>query len=155
MFKTNSGYNTIWGSTKIFEERCPLGYGPGCIDERIPRGGRAFMLRLKLVWPLPVFGTSIRRNSSELWPEFVEEISATLRRVKPNGSMTVLGDFNAHVFNDAWLWNSVISNGDADINDNRMFLLPLCCNNALCIMNAFFQHRDFHISRPNSGAEIR
>ena len=34
--------------------------------------------------------------------------------------------------------------GDADVNDNRRLLLQLCCNNALCIMNTFLQHRNVH-----------
>jgi len=32
--------------------------------------------------------------------------------------------------------------GNADVTDNRRLLLQLCCNNTLCIMNTFFQHRD-------------
>jgi len=32
--------------------------------------------------------------------------------------------------------------GDADVNNNGTHLLQLCCNNTLCIMNTFFQHRD-------------
>jgi len=34
--------------------------------------------------------------------------------------------------------------GDADVNNNGRPLLQLYCNNALCIMNTFFQHRDVH-----------
>ena len=34
--------------------------------------------------------------------------------------------------------------GDGDLNDNRIIQLQLCCNNTLCIMNTFFEHRDVH-----------
>jgi len=32
--------------------------------------------------------------------------------------------------------------GGADVNDNGRLLLQLRCNNTLCIINTFFQHRD-------------
>jgi len=57
----------------------------------------------------------------------------------------LLGDFNAQVGNDASVQKGVIDQyGDADTNDNGRFLLQLCCNNTLCIMNTFFQHRHLH-----------
>ena len=34
---------------------------------------------------------------------------------------------------------------DADVNDYGKLLLQLCCNNALWIMNTFFQHRDVRV----------
>jgi len=34
--------------------------------------------------------------------------------------------------------------GDVDVNDNRRLLLQLCCNNTLCLMKTFFQHRNMH-----------
>jgi len=30
------------------------------------------------------------------------------------------------------------------VNDNRIILLQVCCNNTWCIMNTFFQHGDVH-----------
>jgi len=36
----------------------------------------------------------------------------------------------------------IVRHGDADVSANGRPLLQLCCNNALCIMNTFFQHRD-------------
>jgi len=35
--------------------------------------------------------------------------------------------------------------GDADVNDNVKFLLQLCCNNALYIINTFFQKRSAQV----------
>jgi len=56
------------------------------------------------------------------------------------------GDFNARgAGNDAGVWKGVIrQHGNADVNDKRTFLLQLCCNNALCIVNTFFQHKYVH-----------
>ena len=36
----------------------------------------------------------------------------------------------------------IARHGDADVNDDGRLLLQLCCNNALFIINTFFQHRD-------------
>jgi len=55
--------------------------------------------------------------------------------------MNLLRDFNAHVGNGGRVWRCMINqHGDAD----KERLLQLCCNNSLCIMNTFFQHRDVH-----------
>jgi len=60
--------------------------------------------------------------------------------------------FNAHVRNDAVTWRSVIRRrGDVDIYDNRRFLLQLCCNNTLCIMNLW---SNIKICTSTSGPEI-
>jgi len=42
-------------------------------------------------------------------------------------------------------YNGVIGqHSDADVNGNRILQLQLCCNNALFVMNTFFQHSDLH-----------
>jgi len=65
--------------------------------------------------------------------------------IKTNKSTILLGYFSDYVGNDDGVWKGVIGpHGDADVNDNGRLLLQLCCNNALCIMNTFFQHRDVH-----------
>jgi len=39
-------------------------------------------------------------------------------------------------------WNGVIGRyGDADVNDNARLMLQLCCKNAMCITNTFFQQK--------------
>jgi len=49
----------------------------------------------------------------------VEETSDALRKVKINESTILLGDFNAHVGNDAGIWKGMICrHSDADVNDN-------------------------------------
>ena len=44
--------------------------------------------------------------------------------------------------------------GVAGVNENGRYLLQLCCDNGLRIMNTFFQHRDIHKymwNRPSMG----
>ena len=82
----------------------------------------------------------------------MKKISDAPRRVKTNESTIVLVYFSAHIGNDAGVWKGVIGRHFyADFNDNRGHLLKLCCDNALCTMNSFFQHKDVHNTR---GAEI-
>jgi len=82
-------------------------------------------------------------NSSTQYPEFAAEANDTLRKVKLNESAILLGDLNAHAGNDAGVWRSTIGrHGDGDVNDSGRLLLQLRCNNALCIINTFFRHRD-------------
>jgi len=60
-------------------------------------------------------------------------------------STILLGDFNAHVGNDAGEWKGVIGrHGDGEANDNGRILLQLCCSNTLCIVDTSFQDRDVH-----------
>ena len=107
----------------------------------MPPGVKVCMLRLKLLCRSLCLMRVYSLNSSA--HTVIPGGNYALRRFKTNESTILLGDFNAHVANDALVWKSVISqHGDADINDNGRLLLQLCCNNALCIMNTFFQHRD-------------
>jgi len=77
-------------------------------------------------------------NTSALYPEFMKKISDSLRGVKTSDSTILLGDFNAHVGNDAAMWKGVIGRrGNANVNDNGRLLLQLCRNNAPCIMSTF------------------
>ena len=56
-----------------------------------------------------------------------------------------MGDFNTHVGTDTDTWKSVIrKHGVTGLNENRRYLLQLCCSNRLRIMNTFFQHREIH-----------
>jgi len=79
----------------------------------------------------------------------VEEIGDALRRVKTNKSRMFVKDFNAPFLNDVVVWKGAIGQrGNADVNGE--VLLQLCCNNALYIMNTFFQQRDVH-KPPDAG----
>jgi len=70
----------------------------------------------------------------------LKENNDALRKFKTNESTILLSDFSANVENDVGILNGVIGqHDDADVNDSGRLL---CCNNALCIMNTFFQHRD-------------
>jgi len=85
------------------------------------------------------------RNPSVLYPEFIEETRYTLRKVKTKESTVFLWETYVHVRNDVCVWKGMIRlYVDADVKDNGRLLLQLCCNNTLCIMNTFFQHRDYH-----------
>ena len=56
-----------------------------------------------------------------------------------------MDDFNAHVGTyDKTCIGVIGRHCDSDLNANRKYLLQLCCNNSLSIMNTFFQHRDAH-----------
>jgi len=85
-------------------------------------------------------------NSPAVYQEFASEISDALRWVITNDfneSTILLEDLNAHARNAPRVWKGVNGrHGDADVNDNRRLMLQLCFNNALCIMNTFFQDRD-------------
>jgi len=88
-----------------------------------------------------------------VYPEFVEEISDALRRVKTDEFTTLLSDFNAHIGNDTTVRKGLIGRYDnADVNVNGRLILQMCCNNAMCIINTFFQRRDLHKYTP--GAEV-
>lgn len=71
-------------------------------NERILRGGRVCILGLldRFLCLTEVYDPS----SSPMYLEFVEETSDTLRRVKTDDSNILLGDFSAHVGNDAGVW---------------------------------------------------
>ena len=80
-----------------------------------------------------------------LTPWSLEENSNALRKAKLNKSKMLLGGFSAHVRNDAGVWKGMIGqHSDANLSDNGRLLLQLCCNNALCIIHTFFQHRTIH-----------
>ena len=85
----------------------------------------------------------------------MDEVNDALLRVALTESTVLLGDFNAHVGTDNETWKGVIGrHGVAGANENSRYLLQLCCDNGLSIMNRFFQHRDIHKytwNRPNKG----
>jgi len=63
-------------------------------------------------------------NTSAHYPEFVEETSNALRRIKANEYMIALGDFNANVGSDASVWKDAIGqHGDASLHGNGRLLL--------------------------------
>jgi len=48
-------------------------------------------------------------KSSALYPEFVEEITDAQQMIKTSESTIHLGDFSAHVKNDAGAWKGVLA----------------------------------------------
>ena len=76
---------------------------------------------------------------------FVNDVSDALPESRVNRSTIRLGDFNANIGTDSETWKGVIGrHGDPAFNENGRYLSKLCCNNGLCILNTFFQHRDVH-----------
>ena len=68
-----------------------------------------------------------------------------LRELPGTDSIVLLGDFNAHVGNDAQTWKGVIGkNDDNDINAQGRLLLDFCAGGGLSIMNTFFHHKNIH-----------
>jgi len=56
-----------------------------------------------------------------------------------------LGDFNANVGNDAGVCKGVVGqHSDADVNNKGRLLLQLYYNNALYMVNTFFQHGEIY-----------
>jgi len=94
-------------------------------------------LRLKLTYHSPRLIHAYRKSATAQYPDFVEEISDTLRRVKANKSI-LSREFNVQVRSDVGVQKRVAGqHGHANINDNGKFILLLCCNNATCIVTHF------------------
>jgi len=67
--------------------------------------GNGVHVEVEVVRPHPLLDTCIlpKLNCTVGYPEFVEEISDALRKLKPSNSTILLGDFNVHIGNDAGL----------------------------------------------------
>jgi len=92
-------------------------------------------VEVEAVGPFPVFDTGIRPQLKCAVPLLRgRNYSDALRQVKTNESKILLGDFNAYVGNDARIWSRVIGQRG---EDNGRFLLQLCCNKSLGIIDIF------------------
>ena len=84
-------------------------------------------------------------NATSEYQAFVDEVNDALLRVSAIESTVLMGDFNAHVGTDTDTWKGVIGkHGVTGLNENKRYLLQLCCSNRLHIMNTYFQHREVH-----------
>jgi len=93
-----------------------------CVDEWIPLGERVCMLTLKLLDRSVCLIQAYAQNASALFPEFVNETSDVLRRVKVNESTIYLEDFNAHVVKDAGVWRGVVGrHGDVEVSKEGFY----------------------------------
>ena len=111
----------------------------------IPLGSCACMLKLKVKnRSLCLLQVYAPKGVNE-YQTFVDDVNDALQRVGSTESTILLGYFNAHIGTDSETWKGVIGrHGDPQFNKNGWYLLQLCCSNELCIMNAFFRHRDVH-----------
>ena len=76
---------------------------------------------------------------------FVDEVNDALLQVSRTEFTVLVGNFNTHVETERNTWKGVIEKYQiTGPNENGRYLLQLRCNNGLCIMNTFFQHRVVH-----------
>ena len=75
----------------------------------------------------------------------MDEVNDALLRESVTESTVFMGDFNAHVGTDTDTWKDVIGkHGVTELNENKRYLLQLCCSYGLRFMNTFFQRREVH-----------
>ena len=92
-----------------------------------------------------IAGTVYAPNTTNEYQAFADEIIDALLRLSPTEFTVLMEDFNAHVGIDTDMWKGVIGkHGVTRLNENRRYLLQLCCSNRFCIMNIFFQHREVY-----------
>ena len=92
---------------------------------------------------MPIAG--VCPNAVSEYQAFVDDVNNALQRVGSTESSSLFGEFNAHIGTDSETLKGVIGrHGDPAFKEDGRYLLQLCCSNGLCIMNAFFQHRDVH-----------
>ena len=76
---------------------------------------------------------------------FVDNFNNALQRVESTEFAVLLREFKPYIGADGETRKGAIGrHGDSALNENGRHLLLLCCNNGLCIMNTFFQHREVH-----------
>ena len=114
-----------------------------------PISERVALLRLKLkektLTLVQVYAPNTESESE--YAPFLDEVLGVLEEIPGTDSIVLLGDFNAHVGNDAQTWKGVIGkNGDSDINAQGRLLLDFCADGSLSIMNTFFHHKGIHKS---------
>ena len=110
-----------------------------------PISERVALLRLKLKEKTLALVQVYTPNTESEYAPFLDEVLGVLEGIPGTDSIVLLGDFNAHVGNDAQTWKGVIGkNGDSDINAQGRLLLDFCAGGGLSIMNTFFHHKDIH-----------
>ena len=84
-------------------------------------------------------------NTESEYVPFLDEVLGVLEGIPGTNCIVLLGDFSAHVGNDAQTWKGVIrKNGDSDTKAQGRLLLNFCAGGGLSIMNTFFHHKDIH-----------
>ena len=116
-----------------------------CVSDWIPLGSRVCMLKLKVLDLSLCLLQVYAPNATSEYQTFVDEVNDALLRVSATEFTVLMGNFNAHVGTDTDTWKGVIGkHGVTGLNENRRYLLQLCCSNGLRIMNTFFQLREVH-----------
>ena len=115
------------------------------MSDWIPLGSRVCVLKLKVLDRLLCLLQVYAHNATSEYQAFVNEVNHALLRVSPTESRVFMGDFNAHVGTDTYMWKSMIAkHGVTGLNENEKYLLQLCCSNGLRIKNTVLRHREVH-----------
>ena len=90
---------------------------------------------------MPIAG--LRPQCCERISALVNDINDALQTVGSTEYTILSGNFNARTGTDSESWKGVLNRyEDPAFNENSQYLLLLCCNNRLCILNTFLQHKD-------------
>ena len=110
-----------------------------------PISERAALLRLKLKEKTLALVQVYAPNTESEYAPFLDEVLGVLEGIPGTDCIVLLGDFNAHVGDDAQTRKGVIEkNGDSDTNVQGRLLLDFCARGDLSKMNTFFHHKDIH-----------
>ena len=109
-----------------------------CVSDWIPLRSRDCMLKLKVLVRSSCLLQVYTPNATNEYRIIVDEVNDALLRVSPTESTVLMGDFNAHVVTDTDTWKGMIGkHGVTGLKENVKYLLQLCRNNGLRIMNTF------------------
>ena len=110
-----------------------------------PISERVALLRLKLKAKTLALVQVYAPNTESEYAPLLDEVLGVLEGIPGTDPIVLLGDFNAHVGNDAQTWKGVIGkNGDSETNPQDRLLLDFCAGEGVSIMNTFFHHKDVH-----------
>ncbi|XP_050684118.1 craniofacial development protein 2-like [Leptidea sinapis] len=111
-----------------------------CMREYECVSPRLIWVRLKVgLTPLFLVGVYApdSSHSKAVRQEFWEQTREVLLLRKLNERIVMLGDFNARV--------EVKRDGYENVNDNGVYLLDICVEMGLSVMNTWFQHKMIHM----------
>ncbi|XP_050668170.1 craniofacial development protein 2-like [Leptidea sinapis] len=120
-----------------------------CMREYECVSPRLIWVRLKVgLTPLFLVGVYApdSSHSKAVREEFWEQTREVLLLRKLNERIVMLGDFNARVGVKRDGYENVLGTfGDKSVNDNGVYLLDICVEMGLSVMNTWFQHKMIHM----------